>query len=73
LAATLAAPEGFVGHLARFGEALLTGAELPVTLADARVTIELLTAIYASARSGATVALPIGPEHPMYGGWQPQD
>jgi predicted dehydrogenase len=73
LASTPAAAEGFVGHLARFGEALRQGAELPVTLADARVTIELLTAIYASARSGATVALPIGPEHPMYAGWQPRE
>jgi predicted dehydrogenase len=73
LAATPAAAEGFAGHLARFGEALLRNTELPVTLADARKTIELLTAIYASARSGAPVKLPIGPEHPMYGGWQPRE
>lgn len=63
-------PEGFAGQFARFAEALAAGAELPVTLADARRTAELLTACYASARTQAPVSLPIGPEHPLYGGWQ---
>lgn len=63
--------EGFVGHMQLFGEALLSNTELPVTLADARKTIELLTAAYYSARSGVTVDLPIGSDHPMYGGWLP--
>ena len=64
-------PEGFVGQFARFGEALTGNFELPVTLADARRAIELLTAIYASARTRAAVDLPISPEHPLYHGWQP--
>ncbi len=65
-----AGPEGFAGQFARFAEALAAGTELPVTLADARRTAELLTACYASARTQAPVTLPIGPEHPLYGGWQ---
>ncbi len=64
-------PEGFVGQFARFGEALAANSELPVTLADARRTIELLTAIYASARTHRVADLPIGPEHPLYRGWLP--
>lgn len=70
LASVTPGPEGFVGQLARFGEALVADTELPVTLADARRTAELLTACYASAQTHAAVTLPIGPEHPLYGGWQ---
>ncbi len=71
LSSVPAGPAGFTGQFARFGEALRTGAELPVTLADARRAIELLTAIYASARSHAAEDLPAGKEHPLYGGWLP--
>jgi len=71
LASIAPGPEGFAGQFARFGEALRAGGALPVTLADARQVIELLTAIYASARTCAAVELPIGPEHPLYGGWLP--
>jgi len=49
----------------------LADAELPVTLADARRSIELVTAMYASSRDGAEVVLPIPETHPYYGGWQP--
>jgi hypothetical protein len=31
-----------------------------------------VTACYASARTGAAVALPLGPEHPLYAGWLPE-
>jgi predicted dehydrogenase len=62
-------PEGFAGQLIRFYEALQSGGALPVTLADARVSIELITAIYASAAGGAPVTLPLAPDHPAYGGW----
>lgn len=65
--------ERFDGQFGRFYDALKSGAELPVTVADARMSIELLTAIYASARSGQQVELPIGPEHPYYAGWLPAD
>ncbi|MDH7487318.1 MAG: Gfo/Idh/MocA family oxidoreductase [Anaerolineae bacterium] len=71
LASFVPGPEGFVGQFAGFAEALRNGTELPVTLADARRAIELLTALYASARTRAAVDLPIGPEHPFYEGWLP--
>jgi len=71
LATAALGPEGFVGQFARFGEALRSEADLPVTLADARRVVELLTAIYGSARTHASVDLPIGPEYPLYGGWLP--
>jgi predicted dehydrogenase len=71
LASVIPAPEGFEGHLEAFGKALLNDTEFPVTLADARRAIELLTALYGSARTGAAIELPIGPEHPLYGGWLP--
>ena len=47
------------------------GGALPVTIADARASLELLTAAYHSARSGTAVRLPIGRDHPLYGGWLP--
>ena len=71
LAAMTPGRDGFVGQFARFAQALDSGTELPVTLADARQTAELLTACYASARSETAVVLPIAPDHPLYGGWQP--
>jgi predicted dehydrogenase len=64
-------PEGFGGQFSRFYYAIQSGAELPVTVSDARASIELLTAIYASARTLQTVDLPIGPAHPLYAGWTP--
>ncbi|MBW7884865.1 MAG: Gfo/Idh/MocA family oxidoreductase [Caldilineaceae bacterium] len=64
-------PEGFVGQFARFYRALQDGAELPVTLADARNAIELITACYDSARHNQPLELPLGPDHALYGGWKP--
>ncbi len=64
-------PEGFAGQFARFYDAVCDGEEMPVAIADARRAIELLTAIYASSRTGQAVSLPIGPEHPLYNGWLP--
>jgi predicted dehydrogenase len=64
-------PERFAGQFADFHEALETGGETPVTLADARASIELLTALYHSAATGEAVALPIGVDHPRYDDWRP--
>ncbi|HWQ15284.1 MAG TPA: Gfo/Idh/MocA family oxidoreductase [Roseiflexaceae bacterium] len=64
-------PEGYPGQFLRFHRALHEDGELPVTLSDARASIELVTALYDSARSGLPVALPIAPDHPLYGGWLP--
>lgn len=62
-------PERFAGQFHRLYHAVTDGGPLPVTLADARRSIELLTAAYWSARTGEEVALPIGPDHPFYTGW----
>lgn len=64
-------PERFVGQFLRFYQALQQGAELPVTVADARRSLELITAIYHSARTGQPVDLPIGEDHPLYESWAP--
>jgi predicted dehydrogenase len=71
LAAFEPEPEGFAGQLARYHRALQSGGELPVTLADARASLELITAIYQSARTRTPVQLPLAAGHPLYRGWQP--
>ena len=71
LTAFVPEPEGFAGQFTRYHEALRSGAEFPVTLSDARASLELITAIYHSARTRAPVELPLAPDHPLYGGWQP--
>ncbi|RPJ50221.1 MAG: gfo/Idh/MocA family oxidoreductase [Chloroflexi bacterium] len=62
-------PEGIPGLFYRYYQAIEKGTELPVTLQDARRSIELITAIYYSARTGQTVGLPIESDHPYYNGW----
>ena len=64
-------PELYKGQFAAFHRALSEGADPPVTTADARAAIELVTAIYHSSRTGDAVALPLGPEHPLHRGWIP--
>ena len=64
-------PEGFAGQFYRFYHALRTGAELPVTLADARAALELITAMYYSAQTGENVDLSLGADHPKYASWLP--
>ena len=61
----------FEGLLGAYHQALVTGLSLPITLADARLSSELATALYHSAATGAAVTLPIGPDHPGYAGWLP--
>lgn len=63
----------FRGQMAAFHRALSAGEPPPVTSRDARRSLELVTAIYASAETGRDVELPIGPAHPKYASWQPQD
>ena len=59
-------PEGYAGQFYRFYEALRDGTELPVTLADARATLEVVAAAYHSSQTGQPVPLPLGPGHPKY-------
>jgi predicted dehydrogenase len=65
-------PEGKEGQFYRYYQALQSGQAFPVTLADARASLELITAIYYSARTRQTVELPIQAGHPLYAGWQPE-
>lgn len=64
-------PERFIGQFTRFWTAREVGTAYPVTLLDARASIELITALYHSAEMGLPVALPIGDDHPKYSGWRP--
>jgi len=63
-------PERFHGQFERFHVALETGGPLPVTLDDGRASIELLTALYHSSRTGQAATLPIGADHPAYDIWR---
>ena len=62
--------ERFAGQFEDFHAALETGGPLPITIDDSRRSIELLTALYASARNGASETLPVARSHPGYHGWQ---
>ena len=64
-------PSRFEGLMASYWTALETRGPLPVTLADARRSLELITALFHSAEIRLPVALPIAREHPKYGGWRP--
>jgi predicted dehydrogenase len=63
-------PSRFEGLMAAYHAALTTSDALPVTLADARRSLELVTALYHSAATGTGVTLPIGTDHPSYNGWR---
>jgi predicted dehydrogenase len=62
-------PEYFAGQFYRFHQALEQGNEIPVTLADARISLELVTAIYYSAGTGQGVHLPLDRDNPFYAKW----
>ena len=62
-------PTGYDGMFAAIADALDGAPGREVTIRDGRRSVELVTAIYASARSGAPVTLPLGPEHPYHSGW----
>jgi predicted dehydrogenase len=64
-------PEGMEGQFYRYYLALKNGTELPVTLQDARNSLEFVTAIYAASRTREEVQLPLSQDHPMYTSWQP--
>jgi predicted dehydrogenase len=64
-------PSRFDGLMASFHATLEADTAPPIRLADARQSLELVTALLHSAQSGAPVRLPIDPSHPMYHGWRP--
>ena len=63
--------EDYIGQFDRYADARAVGTALPVTLADARTMLELVTAIYVSSRTGKEVALPLPADHPALEGWAP--
>ncbi|MDP2781004.1 Gfo/Idh/MocA family protein [Devosia sp.] len=64
-------PSRFQTQMERFHAALIGAAPLPVTSADSRRSLELVTAFYHSSSTGEDVALPLGPGHPLYQSWVP--
>ncbi|MEM6595120.1 MAG: Gfo/Idh/MocA family oxidoreductase [Pseudomonadota bacterium] len=64
---------GFAGFLEQVALCLAGAPNRAVRLTDGRRSLELITAAYASARSGGTPqSLPAAPDHPLYDGWQPK-
>ena len=64
-------PPRYTGQFQLFHEALLSGGPLPVTSADARRSLELVTAFYQSSEMHEDIVLPLGPGHPKYQSWVP--
>ncbi|MFD2265113.1 Gfo/Idh/MocA family protein [Lacibacterium aquatile] len=64
-------PTRFEGLMAEYGPGLETG-NLPVTLADARRSLELVTAIYTSSAEERAIDLPLKSDAVRYGSWRPQ-
>lgn len=65
-------PSRFQTQMARFHDALLSGGELPVTTADSRRSLEIVTAFYHSSATHEEVRWPIGRDHPKYKSWLPE-
>jgi predicted dehydrogenase len=61
----------YTGQFQGFVHALAGGGELPVTLADAQASLELVTAWYHSDRTGSMETLPIPADHPARASWLP--
>ena len=64
-------PSGFEGFLNAVAADLAGQPSDAVSLADGAASIELVSAIYHSARSGARVSLPLTSAHPLFNGWIP--
>ena len=62
---------GYEGMFAAIDDAMAGRGGREVTFADGRRSLEFVTAVYASARSGEAVLLPLEKDHPLYAGWIP--
>ena len=65
------APFGFAGMLIAVADALDGRPSAAVNIEDGRRSLEFVTAVYQSARSGQPVSLPIGKDHPLFESWMP--
>jgi predicted dehydrogenase len=63
--------DGYTRQFELFQHAVVNDHEPPVTLGDARRSLELVTAAYDSSRTGRATTLPIGASHPLYRSWLP--
>lgn len=67
-------PERFNGLMGDVYKALINAPDAsPPSVADARHSMELITAIYHADRTASAVTLPIGADHPLYSGWKKVD
>ena len=64
-------PSRFQTQMARFHDYLEGKGPLPVTSADSRRALEIVTAFYHSSETRTEVTLPVGPDHPKYRSWLP--
>jgi predicted dehydrogenase len=64
-------PQRFQTQMALFHDALMGRGRLPVTSAESRQALEIVTAFYHSSETGTEVQMPIGPGHPKYHSWLP--
>lgn len=71
LAGVPSVASGYAGLFSALADTLDGHPAHPVTLKDGRASLEFVTAVYASARSGEAQTLPLGANHPLYSGWQP--
>ncbi len=62
---------GFAGFFEAVDKALAGRPERHVSLEDGRRSIELVAAIYQSARTGKAVEMPLGSDSPTYENWLP--
>ena len=65
-------PPRFTTQMSRFHDAVSTDGPLPVTTADSRRSLEIVTAFYHSSATHEEVRWPIGPTHPKYKSWLPE-
>ena len=72
LAAYVPREDGYTRQFELFHEAIATSGAPPVTLQDARNSLELVTAAYHSQRTGLPTPMPIGSDHPLYESWLPE-
>lgn len=63
--------EGFIRQFELAYDAFIGNTELPVTLADARNSLEIISGIYRSSRGAGKVELPLATSADEYLGWQP--
>ncbi|MDR2675276.1 MAG: Gfo/Idh/MocA family oxidoreductase [Opitutaceae bacterium] len=63
-------PGGYEGQFGALLRALREDRPPPVTLADARESIELAATLYHSIATGRLETLPLAAAHPFYCGWQ---